>query len=294
MKIALVTCRFIYDDYYSLAASSIHENLALEYIASLLRKNGYHVDLFNQDLENISDEHLTSYLTNNNYELVGFYTNCSNTKETLSTAKRLPSNIHKCLGGYSATLFPQELIAKKGVDSIIMGEGEFPFLELAQALKEGKDYSNIFNLVTKKKQNPMRPLIDIDELSNPVRDELYKKYSVKEFEDELRWALVSSSRGCNNNCAFCFVNRFYRIAEGQNARYRDPIKVVNEIEELVKGDLKINAIWFVDEDFIGKEVVESRTSAEVHLSALTLETNARIETFLLESVFCPEYDPLRV
>ncbi len=276
MKIAFVTCKFQYDDFYDVIANPVLENLGVEYIASLLRANGFTVDLYNQDLENLSDDHLITILTNSDYELIGFYTNCNNTTGTLSLLKKLPKNIHKCLGGYSATLFPKELIQKKNVDSIIMGEGELPFLELAQALQNEKDYSDIPNLITKDKTNPMRPLIDIDTLPNPARDELSKKYD--NLDDELRWALVSSSRGCHFNCSFCYVSKYYRLAKGPGVRYRDPIKVVNEIEKLVKSDLKINAIWFVDEDFIGNNEERTRIIAEEIINRnlnITIEIDCR-------------------
>ena len=43
----------------------------LAYIGAVLRKNGYEVEVYNQDKNHYSDEHLTEYLNKNKYDIVG-------------------------------------------------------------------------------------------------------------------------------------------------------------------------------------------------------------------------------
>ncbi len=262
MKIALVTAKHCFDNSYDKYANTRKfENIGVESIAAVLRKNGFSVDLYNQSLQNLSNGKLLRALKNEGYNLIGFSTISSNAQATLALVKALPRQIHKCLGGYAATFFPEELLKEKGVDSVIRGEGEIPFLELALAIKNGADYHSIKNLGTKKELNPLRGLIDLDTLPTPSRDEL-KRLLNRLPKNAPRLALLSSSRGCYNKCSFCYAQRFYSLAEGKKVRYRDPEKIVDEIEELVNGEYKIDYIWFTDEDFIGRNPERVKVFAE--------------------------------
>jgi radical SAM superfamily enzyme YgiQ (UPF0313 family) len=262
VKIALVTAKHCFDNSYEKYANTrVFENIGVESIAAVLRKNGFKADLYNQSLQNLSNGKLLRTLKNEGYQLIGFSTISSNLQSTLALVKALPRHIHKCLGGYAATFFPEALLKEEGVDSVIRGEGEIPFLELALAIKNGADYHSIQNLGTKKELNPLRSLIDLDTLPAPSRDEL--KHLLNPLpKNAPRIALLSSSRGCYNKCSFCYAQRFYSLAEGKRVRYRDPLNVADEIEELVNGEAKIDYIWFTDEDFIGRNPERVRIIAE--------------------------------
>ena len=57
----------VYDD-----ESYIHTFPAgIAYIASALRKEGYDVTIYNQDVHHYPEEHLTDYLNNNDFDVIG-------------------------------------------------------------------------------------------------------------------------------------------------------------------------------------------------------------------------------
>ena len=63
MKILLI----VYDN-----GSYIHYfPVGTAYIASVLRKEGYEVEIYNQDVHHYPEEHLTDYLNNNKFDIIG-------------------------------------------------------------------------------------------------------------------------------------------------------------------------------------------------------------------------------
>ena len=63
MRILLV----IYDN-----GSYIHTfPLGMAYIASVIRKEGFDISIYNQDIHHYPDEHLTAYLDDNKFDVIG-------------------------------------------------------------------------------------------------------------------------------------------------------------------------------------------------------------------------------
>ena len=89
--------------------------------------------------------------------------------------------------------------------------------------------------------NPRPPLIqDLDSLPFPKRDLL--KNSL------LKYAYLSTSRGCNGNCSFCWHKRFWDQNCKTSWRGRSPDNIVLEIQQIVK-EHGINRFWFIDDSF---------------------------------------------
>jgi len=292
MKIALITCNFETDNPYEELHNDVYENLGIGSIAALLRQHKFEIEIYNCAMQGIGNRQLVQHIKEKNYTLLGFYTNSANIDNTLKVVSALPESIHKCIGGYSATLFPKQLLQLPFVDSVIVGQGEYPFLKLAKKLKKFQNINNIPQLLMKNKMDGIvEPIpIDLNDLPNPSRDELYLKMALLDPRtgNRYRSALVSSSRNCSYNCSFCYVKKFYKRSNITEIEYRDPISIVNEIEDLVKGDLKINHIWFVDDDFIGNNKKRARLIAEkiiekgikIRIDIDTRANNIEYELFL--------------
>lgn len=161
-------------------------------------------------------------------------------------------------GGVHPTISPENCI--KEADMICVGEGEGTMKELAECLRDGKDYRHIHNLWINDGgrviRNPMRPLIqDLDSLS-------LLSYGSKAFffidsgsitgddprtRDYYLW--VQTSRGCPYICSYC-VNSLLRPsfkALGPYSRRRSVESVMNEIKRHLSGTM--GHIYFVDETF---------------------------------------------
>jgi anaerobic magnesium-protoporphyrin IX monomethyl ester cyclase len=141
------------------------------------------------------------------------------------------------LGGPHATIFPQCLEQTPRLNALCLGEGEYPMLELGQALEQGKDYTRIKNLWIKTNgriiQNPTRPFIqDLDSLPFVDRD-LGDHQKVID-----NWGLsqvrIMAGRGCPFNCTFCSNHRIRKMQEGGYVRFRSADHIIGEIKELQK------------------------------------------------------------
>jgi radical SAM superfamily enzyme YgiQ (UPF0313 family) len=141
------------------------------------------------------------------------------------------------LGGPHPTIFPQCLEQTPRLNALCIGEGEYPMLELAQALEQGKDLTQIKNLRIRDQeriiQNPTRPFIqNLDSL--PFVD--------RELGDHQKvidnWGLsqvrVLAGRGCPFNCTFCSNHRIRKIQEGRYVRFRSADHIIEEIKLLQK------------------------------------------------------------
>src|SRR4029079_12459622 len=83
----------------------------------------------------------------------------------------------------------------------------------------------------------------IDSLPEPDRRD------IDYFAQELPTASVLGSRGCPWQCSFCSIITFYEGNGTKGRRRRDPVRVVNELEGLVR-DRGAKLILFQDDDFL--------------------------------------------
>ena len=120
----------------------------------------------------------------------------------------VPDGIPVLCGGVFCTYAPEVVIQNSKVNYVCRGEGEYPLLDLCDALVAEKSALNIPNIWAKDGQrvvrNGLREAIDINQL--PVQD-----YSI--FEEELLytpmqgrvWRTVGfeTQRGCPYTCTYC-------------------------------------------------------------------------------------------
>ncbi len=136
------------------------------------------------------------------------------------------------LGGYHTTLNPESAIQEKGVDAVVLGEGEYIIGDYLDALSGGGALGDITGLWYKKDgeifKNPKRPWIeDIDSLPVPDYDlwEDIDRYFY--FVGQL-WFM--GTRGCPFKCTNCSEEPMSKAIPGRRFRVRDPKGYVREIK----------------------------------------------------------------
>ncbi|MBZ8132059.1 magnesium-protoporphyrin IX monomethyl ester anaerobic oxidative cyclase [Afifella sp. IM 167] len=170
-------------------------------------------------------------------------------ERTLQIAKEEHPEAVTLLGGVHGTfMYRQVLTEAPWIDAIARGEGEAIMVNLAKALSEG-DWEDVRGEVAglafaedgQIVATPAEPPIaDVDSI-NP-------DWSVLEWEKYIyiplntRVAVPNFARGCPFTCSFCSQWKFWR-----NYRVRDPKKVVDEIETLVR-DHKVGFFILADEE----------------------------------------------
>ena len=154
------------------------------------------------------------------------------------------------VGGPHPTFFP-EMIEDLPVEVICRGEGEYPFLELAQALEENREPYQIKNLYFKIGRevikNDLRPLVaDLDSLPFPDRS-YYDRYP---FLAQNPYKILITSRGCPYRCTFCF-NHVLMQLYGRPASYVRRRSVAAVMEEIgqIRAAWGLEQIRFSDDHF---------------------------------------------
>jgi len=157
------------------------ESLSIEYLSSVLKREGHQVELlFDPGLDNIlgflnlkflklrNDEWYIEKIKKIAPDIVAFscLTNLfSFVKEKASLVKRHFSNIPVVVGGIHPTILPDLVIREKDIDMICIGEGEEAFVELLDKMQKGIDYFDTRNFWFKHRdkiiKNPLRPLSKI-------------------------------------------------------------------------------------------------------------------------------------
>lgn len=169
-------------------------------------------------------------------------------------------------GGVHATLFPEETCADSLVDIVVIGEGEYTCLELAEALSGQKEISSIKGIVYKNSEGKTiftgnRNHHDLDALPFPnyelfnLDDYLYRAIIDKENIKNRKYGRmlsIHSGMGCPYKCTFCINTTVYREGKYYTKspyRGKSATRLLDEIEILL-GKYKVDFIDFVDENFL--------------------------------------------
>ncbi|HAH05403.1 MAG TPA: B12-binding domain-containing radical SAM protein [Elusimicrobia bacterium] len=231
----------------------------LSYVAAVLQKEGFEVEVYSQDMHHWPDEHLTRHLDENRYDAVGVsviggyyqYRKLLSLSDAIHRSKQKPFYV---LGGHGPVPAPEYFFKKTGFDALVMGEGEETAVELFKALSRGSSLRSIKGIAYRDGEtlrvNPRRPLIqDIDSIPWPAYSlfpmEYYRLLRIPRMAPSDFSMTLLSGRGCTFQCNFC-----YRMDKG--LRPRDPERIADEIEFLQKQH-QINFITFSDELLMSSE-----------------------------------------
>ncbi len=220
----------------------------LLYVGTVLRKEGYNVKLVDCSVEPNYNEILEKEIRD--ADILGIYAMSVHIKFLLPLLKRLKKINDKMLiiwGGPHAMLFHEQTAKSDFADIVCKGEGEEVMLEIVKAIKSNNLILHNIKGITFKENGtvqttPYREYIDMDTL--PILDWSLLKKDVMEVVSNTV-CRVQASRGCPYACTFCINLLTYN----RKLRYRNPDKILNEIEYLIK-TYNIKRVGFRDEVFI--------------------------------------------
>lgn len=225
-------------------------NLGLGYLAAVLRRSGYAVEVV--DIEQDPRE-IVRIARELNPVVIGFSLIFQFFIDRYATLLYLLRenglDCHFTMGGHFPSLsYEQTLELVPELDSVVRFEGEATLLELVEAVENGKEWREIHGLAyrddagTVVLTRPRALLENLDELPYPDRE--YEPESVLG-----RSILpILASRGCARTCSFCSIHTFYRAAPGRIVRTRKPAEVVREME-LLHEERGTTIFLFQDDDF---------------------------------------------
>ena len=213
-------------------------SLGLGYLAAVLEKNQYEVDLIDcLTPRSLTHEEFRNEISKRQPDIVGITSTILTYKSGLQIAKIAKEVCPKCLtviGGPHVTFWDSEALQEcASLDIVVRREGENTMLELAERVGAGKDYHDVLGITCRKDgkivKNRDRPYIEnLDDIPFPARHlwpiECLRKYGATAIFD------LVTSRGCVYWCDFCAEVRMH----GRKYRVRSPKNVVDELEFLHK------------------------------------------------------------
>jgi radical SAM superfamily enzyme YgiQ (UPF0313 family) len=179
----------------------------------------------------------------------------------LTRRLRTVTDAHIVWGGVHPTIVPEDCI--EHADSVCVGEGEGPLVDLARAIRDGDPPDEIANLWIRRAdrvvKNPPRPLIaDLDEL--PFTELADAEMAVIDGDrfttgnpsEDNHLYRIFASRGCPFGCAFCYNSQYRQIYRGLGRyhRTRSVASVIAELEAAVARLPRLRRVRFDDDSFV--------------------------------------------
>ncbi len=214
--------------------------IGVYYVAALLKNNNYDVEILNWHNINKIPQRIKEALEEKKPDVIGFsilHANRWGGIEIARVAKRINPKVKVVFGGIGATfLWKHFLTHFRQVDFVVVGEGEYAFLDLVKCIDKRK-YENIESIkgiAFRKKGKVVKTedaevIQNLDELPNPAE---YFEYQH-----------VSSTRGCPGNCTFCGSPQFW----GHKVRFHSPEYFVEQLDLLNKKG--VTFFYFSDDTF---------------------------------------------
>ena len=217
--------------------------LGLLYVSALLIKAGHSVKIFDRNLDFFVFHKLKKFRP----DLIGISAlTGSSLLDALKISKFAKQMFGKDFpiiwGGVHPSLLPSQTLENKYIDYVVIGEAEYSFLELVEALEKKRDLRSIKGIGFKGENNNIviterRELImDLDQLPklpwHLINTKKYFRFDIS----------IVTSRGCPYNCAFCYNLEF------NEGRWRGMSveRVLSDIKD-IKGIAKIKYLNFKDD-----------------------------------------------
>lgn len=233
-NIVLVTPPVTLEERYgklSWAANTL-PSLGILYLASVLRKDGYHVSVIDASSLGFSQKELIEKIVT----LQPKYLGISATTLSISHAASLADEVKKTLydtkiiiGGPHLTAIPEETMeCFRCFDLGVIGEGEETVKELIQTLEHGGDITDIPGIIFRQQDSVVKTvprvfINDLDRLPFPAWELLVdfpKRYHPPPFRfKRLPASYIVTTRGCPNKCIFCDRSVFGNKCRGHSSEY---------------------------------------------------------------------------
>ena len=253
MKIKIKTVLLITPPYHSgvVESAGVWMNVAFVYIAGSLRAAGYAPVIYDAMSYFHDYEEIRRRIEEVRPDVVAttaFTAEIVDALKVLKLAKGINPEIVTVIGNVHPTFCYEEILREHYgyVDYIVRGEGEETIIDLMDALSSGGDLAKVRGIAYREnggiiatQSRGMSSNLDAFHMAWDLID--WPIYTYKAMDDS-RLAVVSSSRGCNQQCSFCSQQLFW----SRTWRGRSPENFIGELEYL-RDAFGVNVVMIADE-----------------------------------------------
>jgi anaerobic magnesium-protoporphyrin IX monomethyl ester cyclase len=218
--------------------------LALLYIASSLKQEGFSVRILDMRLEDYHNSKLGNPVFIGISCMTGLQIRYA--LEFARYVRRQHCSVPLVWGGVHPTLLPDQTASNDFVDIVVRGEAELIIKDLANALAQNLPINNVQGITYivngAVKNNPDGEVIKLDDLPIALPYELlqmdkYPAFRAGRFH-------IQTSRGCPHRCGFCYNS----ILNKNRWRGKSAKRVLEEIEYIVRQYPHIKIIDPIDDN----------------------------------------------
>jgi len=233
--------------------------IGLSYVATALKRAGYHFDIIDIDANRYSDQEIEALLSSKRYDVIAFGTLVSGykfAKHIAAIARRTNPESIIIAGNSVASSISGHLLNNTEANIAVKGEGEITICNLLDAIEQKRPLEQVKGIVFLKDgklvDTGYEAPLNIDDVGLPDWElfnmDLYIKKAIQDVPkpypiplDQIRAFVVNTARGCAFHCTFC-----YHVFQYVKYRYRSPQAILSEISALQR-NYGINYINFFDE-----------------------------------------------
>lgn len=192
--------------------------MGVYYVGAMLKAHGHSVEIVNWHRRPDSQDELKEALISYRPDIIGFsivHANRWGGIDIARLAKQIDPQVPVVFGGVGATFLWRHLLTHfPDIDYVVLGEGEYSFLHLIEALKDPEPkekVSTIAGLALRIGDDIVRtaaaePVQDLDSLPSPAKYFDFQHLSI--------------TRGCPGRCRFCGSPQFWgRRVRAHSATY---------------------------------------------------------------------------
>ena len=238
MKILLIYPYFLEDRIHEEEISIPPQGIY--YVAAVLKDNHYDVEILNWHNIHRTPEKIKAVLQANKPAIIGFsilHANRWGAIEIAKIARALNPDVKIVFGGIGATYLWEHLLNHfPQIDYVVIGEGEYSFLDLVRYIEGGAkdDIRQISGIAYRENERIVRTdckdfVRDLDAFPNPARYFSFQH--------------VSFTRGCPADCTFCGSPDFW----GRKVRFHSTDYFVDQLAHLYRKG--ITYFFFCDDTF---------------------------------------------
>ncbi len=255
--------------------------LGIMSIATYLNSNGHCAKVHDRT---VSNEKIASVIENYKPDIIGVSViSQSFIKDAIAISKVARKfNIPVIWGGCSSTSIAEKILRSGNADYISLNEGEFTWLEIADAFDSGKKFDDIKGIAFLKNnmyiETGIREFIDLSQLPsidwNLINPE---KYMQKTYGSH-KMLSIYRTKGCSGKCNFCYNPCFHKSTR----RVRPIDKVISEMKFLSE-KYGVDGFEFTDETMFESKSEAYEFCNKILESDLKLNWSGYLKTTVLKT-----------